>query len=585
MLTSEVQVAFETLKKACLEVPVLAFDNFNKPFLLETNASKLGLGAVLLQKQSDRWYHPVAYVSWSLTIHECNYYSTKQEFLTLKWVIAEQFQEYLHWKPFIVITDNNLLNYILTTLNLGAVKHFCVESLAGFTFSITYQKGRDNAVADALSHVTSKLNAEAMKSILDRVTIETAERANAYDPTVAKADERIHQQVEETAVQGCPAHTCVNLNVLDWVAVQLEDPILKIVMEWISSNIVQDLRHLLGDHTIMEEGMSILREKFTPYQDALYHCQPLAGDLEEALWLVVPTAHRVTARNRCHRDMGYQGQWQMVSLLQDQFWWPGMVMRIQKVISRCDSCERCIQHEGAQVKAPLQAILVTSPWELLHVDFTGIGMTMELDWPTHIVNVLVFCDHFMRYVMAYVTPDQMVKTLAKFLWQGYILIFRALAKLLSNQEATFESNIISELCEPMGIWKVRTSLYHPQTSGQVEWVHQTLMQMIEKLGKDQKSDWPKHLLCWCMLTTPWDQPPPGKAHIIWCLSDDCAVCQLVFSHSCEHRKMPACQSLHCWLMGVTVQSLQRSASAVLIWGWKAEVILWSQGQCHFTGIR
>ena len=70
--------------------------------------------------------------------------------------------------------------------------------------------------------------------------------------------------------------------------------------------------------------------------------------------------------------------------------------------------------------------------------------------------------------MAFVTPDQTAKTVAKFLWQGYTLIFGALAKLLSDQGANFESNIISELCELMGIWKVRTSPYHPQNNGQVE---------------------------------------------------------------------------------------------------------------------
>ena len=118
MLTSDAQVAFVTLKKACLEDPVLAFADFNKPFLLETDTSKLGLGAVLSQKQSDGWIHPVAYVSQSLTIHDYNYHSTKQEFLALKWVIVKQFQEYLHWKPFAVKTDNNPLTYILTTPNL-----------------------------------------------------------------------------------------------------------------------------------------------------------------------------------------------------------------------------------------------------------------------------------------------------------------------------------------------------------------------------------------------------------------------------------------------------------------------------------
>ena len=148
---------------------MLAFANFDKPFLLETDTCKLGLGVVLLQKQSDWIYHPFAYVSQSLTIHEHNYHSTKQKFLALKWVIAEQFQEYLHWKPFIVKTDNNPLTYLLTTPNLDATWHHWVELLAGFTFSIKYQKGRDNTVADALSHVASKLNTEAVKSILDGV--------------------------------------------------------------------------------------------------------------------------------------------------------------------------------------------------------------------------------------------------------------------------------------------------------------------------------------------------------------------------------------------------------------------------------
>ena len=156
---------------------------------------------MLLQKWPGGQCHPVAYVSQSLIIHEHGYHSNKQEFLALKWAIAEQFQEYLCWKLFVMKTDNNPLTYILTTPNLDATQHHWVESLVGFTFCIKYQKGRDNAVADALSHVASKLNAEAVKSILDRVTIGTSGRADAHDPTVAEADKRIHMQVEETAVQ------------------------------------------------------------------------------------------------------------------------------------------------------------------------------------------------------------------------------------------------------------------------------------------------------------------------------------------------------------------------------------------------
>ena len=95
--------------------------------------------------------------------------------------------------------------------------------------------------------------------------------------------------------------------------------------------------------------------------------------------------------------------------------------------------------------------------------------------------------------VAYMTPNQMAKTVATFLWQGYALIFGTLAKFLSNWGANFESNIIRELCKLMSIQKVMTSPYHAHTSGQVEQAHQTLMHMIGKLSKDQKADWTKHL--------------------------------------------------------------------------------------------
>ena len=94
--------AFEMLKQACMKSPVLAFADYTKDFLLETDALKEGLGAVLSQKQEDGWFHPVAYGSRVLTTHEKNYHSTKLEFLALKWAVMEHFKEYLLYQPFLV---------------------------------------------------------------------------------------------------------------------------------------------------------------------------------------------------------------------------------------------------------------------------------------------------------------------------------------------------------------------------------------------------------------------------------------------------------------------------------------------------
>ena len=75
-LYGEALKAFGMLKQACMNSPVLAFADYTKDFLLETDASKEGLGAVLSQKQEDGWFHPVAYSSRVLTTHEKNYHST-----------------------------------------------------------------------------------------------------------------------------------------------------------------------------------------------------------------------------------------------------------------------------------------------------------------------------------------------------------------------------------------------------------------------------------------------------------------------------------------------------------------------------
>ena len=76
-LSEEALEAFWALKQACMNSPVLAFADYTKNFLLKTDTSKEGLGAVLSQKQEDGWFHPVAYGSQALTTHEKNYHSTK----------------------------------------------------------------------------------------------------------------------------------------------------------------------------------------------------------------------------------------------------------------------------------------------------------------------------------------------------------------------------------------------------------------------------------------------------------------------------------------------------------------------------
>ena len=105
-------------------------------------------------------------------------------------------------------------------------------------------------------------------------------------------------------------------------------------------------------------------------------------------------------------------------------------------------CRHCLQYEGGTPKAPLCPIVATALLDLLHVDFTSIETTMELDQLPKVANVLVFQDHFTKHVLAYVTPDKTVKTIAKFLYGGYISISGAPARLLSDRGTSFTSSIL-----------------------------------------------------------------------------------------------------------------------------------------------
>ena len=135
-------------------MPILAYPNYENPFLLETDASLKGLGAVLSQQDSYGNQQVILFASRSLKPYEKlmrSYSSAKLELLALKWVVCDKFKDYLLGSKFTVLMDNNPLCYVKTS-KLGASQIRWLSDLALFDFDIKYRAGRKNQVADALSH-------------------------------------------------------------------------------------------------------------------------------------------------------------------------------------------------------------------------------------------------------------------------------------------------------------------------------------------------------------------------------------------------------------------------------------------------
>ena len=379
-LLPEAREAFDRLKAACLQAPILSFPDFSKPFLLEMDASGKGLGAVLSQKQSNGQYHPIAYASRIMNEIEQRYHSNKQEFLALKWAVTEQFHKYLspygkNRNEFMVRTDNNPLTYIFSTANLDAAGQRWVAHLASYNFALEYQKGKDNTVADFLSHMDDCLTEGEVQDYLSKIPYPGVKAVldNAITPLVDRAEQGVQPNpgcqnaCQEETLDARPARLATT-NVTDWKLEQKEDPVLYQVVKH---------REALLKVTDQKATMAYVKSKEQLImKNSLLYRQSKQGPIEETVFqFVVPQTHRSAALDGCHCKAVHQGQCRSLSIMQELFWWPGMARDLRNCIKKCG---RCRKFEAAPPITLLKPLTCSGPGELLHVDFTSIEETVPL---------------------------------------------------------------------------------------------------------------------------------------------------------------------------------------------------------------
>ena len=322
-------VAVDILKGKVQSVPVLVFSDFNKPFLLETDASKEGLGAVLSQKQSNGWYHLIAFGSRSLTPAEKNYHSSKLEFLALKWSVTEHFKGYLTHVPFVVRTDNNPLTYMLTMPNLDATGHRWVCALASFQFELEYQKGTNNGAVDMLSQVPISHSQQTIQSLFKGVIVGASDRGEAEaNKGLLEEHEHLSQEAQVQAV------TLELMHIVDWEQAQEADVALAACHKWLClrkgmppSRRDTLLKECLGAEAETEQGKMFfcIRNSLILNKGLMYINMTPKGETEGVLAFVIPRTQCCMALNGVHQDASHQGQQRTLALAQERFWWPMMV--------------------------------------------------------------------------------------------------------------------------------------------------------------------------------------------------------------------------------------------------------------------
>lgn len=460
--------AFQSLREKLCTAPVLAFADFAKPFVLEVDASHLGLGAVLSQEHDGK-LRPVAYASRSLKRTERNmenYSSMKLEFLALKWAVCERFREYLLGNAFIVYTDNNPLCH-LQTAKLGAIEQRWASELASFNFTLKYRPGRSNSNADALSRLP--LEEASWGMAVPRQLIES----------VGGPKELVKATCSEMTALPCSTRP-------DLASLQALDPVVGPVLKLWRRGRLPDAREKEG---LSKESRELIRkwDRLLEKEGCLYRLTYSSDGIKEVHQLLLPQSLHKEVFTSLHDAHGHQGVDRTTDLVRSRCFWPGMLRDVDRW---CRECQRCVLAKAVRpkVKTYMGTLQASSPNEILAIDFTMLEPASDGR-----ENVLVLTDIFTKYTLAIPTRDQRASTVADVLVRSWFHLLGAPKRLHSDRGRNFESNIIQQLCKLYDIKKSRTTAYHPQGNGQCERFNRTLHDLLRTLPPDKKKRWPQYI--------------------------------------------------------------------------------------------
>ena len=236
------------------------------------------------------------------------YHSNKQEFLALKWAVTEQFHEYLspygkNRNEFVVWTDNNQLTYIFSSANLDAAGQRWVAQLASYNFALEYQKGKDNTVADFLSHLDDHLPPDEVQDYLNKIPYPGVKAVldNAITPLNKRAEQGVRPNPDSpgagqgVTVDARPARLATT-NITNWKLEQQEDPVLYQAVKHCKAS-KETFKGALLKVTDRKAVSAYVKSKdqLIMKNGLLYRQSKLGQTGETVLQFVVPQAHRNVA--------------------------------------------------------------------------------------------------------------------------------------------------------------------------------------------------------------------------------------------------------------------------------------------------
>ena len=341
--TDECQQAFNQLRTKLTSPPILAFPNFSKPFILNTNASDSGIGAVLSQRQENGEERVIAYASRTLSRAERNYSVTRRELLAVITFVLH-FRQYLLGTTFELRTDHNSLKWLKTFKHPEGQLARWLQKLEEFSFTVQHRPGRKHGNADSLSRLEDILPVNAT-------------------------------QLSDESLCG--------LTTAEMHDLQLKDETISPVLLAMEAGQHPD-NSTLGQYSFHTRKLFQLWDQLVVEDGVLLCCFVTTTGVEPpAKQMVAPKCVREDILESLHAGPsgGHLVQAKTLSKLKSRFYWPGHYKDTEHWCRTCPTCatrKTPVPHH----RAPLQSVGVGSPMQLVAVDLLGPFPLVQLGTAT-----------------------------------------------------------------------------------------------------------------------------------------------------------------------------------------------------------
>ena len=427
--------AFRELKRQMITCPTLAFPDQKSDFIVYTDASDVGIGAILAQCNDKGDEKVISYASRAFSSVEKNWSATEKEAYAVVWAL-QYFHPYVYGVKITVYTDHKALQWLRGIKHPNGKLARWILKLEQYDYTIVHRPGTQMQHVDALS------------------------RAPVRGITIS------------------------NWSTEEFKELQNLDDDISTVKDW--------LRGGKKPESKPQESSDTLKSLYNVYDSLLLKDDVLYKKWQddtgvERLQLVVPSFLTSKILKEVHEGISHLGVHKTFDMLQKRFYWPGFHNAVE---NHCRTCEVCAKNKTVpRPRYPMNPIkIVPEPFYMVSADIIGPLKTTR-QGNKYILTVI---DYYTKYAEAEALPNQEAVTVVKALEQ--IFSRHGIPSiLLTDQGRNFESHLFTSMCQLFGIDKKRTTPYHPQTNGLCERFNGVLKLLLRMRVNQDLDDWDEQL--------------------------------------------------------------------------------------------